>query len=121
MHHGIAHPHFARSSVSLGSFKYMLGAVVTTMRAEKRKTPEQRYLLMAAVDFGVGLTEILVTPLNSIGSSVPLFPALRLQPIRESEWHDAQQSAKVVVVLALEWREPVSCIPSAQVGAVGDL
>ena len=48
MHHGTAHPHFG---VSLGGLKYMLGAVVTTMLAEKIKTPEQRFLMMA----GIGL------------------------------------------------------------------
>jgi hypothetical protein len=47
MHHGTAYQHFARSRVSLGGLKYMLGAVVTTMLAEKVKTPEQRYLLLA--------------------------------------------------------------------------
>jgi hypothetical protein len=57
MHHGTAYPHFARSRVSLGGLKYMLGAVVTTMLAEKIKTPEQRYLLMAGVGLAVGLIE----------------------------------------------------------------
>src|SRR5437870_1515274 len=37
MHHGTAHQHFARSPVSLGGLQYILGAVVTTMLAEKSK------------------------------------------------------------------------------------
>jgi hypothetical protein len=51
MHHGTAHQHFARSRVSLG------GAVVTTIRAEKIKTPEQRYLLLAGIGLMVGLAQ----------------------------------------------------------------
>ena len=40
--HGGAH-------ISLGSMKYAAGAVVTRLLAEKIKTPEQRYLVLAAV------------------------------------------------------------------------
>jgi len=57
MHHGTAYQHFTRSRVSLGGLKYMLGAVVTTMLAEKIKTPEQRYLLLAGIGLMVGLAE----------------------------------------------------------------
>jgi hypothetical protein len=40
---------FNGAHVSLGSIKYAVGAVVTMLLAEKIKTPEQRYLVLAAV------------------------------------------------------------------------
>ena len=51
------HPQFSRSHVSLGGLKYVAGALATTMLAEKIKTPEQRYLLLAVVAGIVGMLE----------------------------------------------------------------
>jgi len=89
MQHGIAHPHFAGSSVSLDAFKYVLGVVATTVLAEKIKTPEQRYLLMAAVGFGVGLLETGWRD-HINGEREPI----RFSPVLEATLKDLIQSVK---------------------------
>jgi hypothetical protein len=54
------HPHpyhrevFSGSHISLGGVKYAAVAVACTLLAEKIKTPEQRYLILAAIGALIG-------------------------------------------------------------------
>jgi hypothetical protein len=45
---------YSGAHVSLGSVRYAAGAVVTALLAEKIKTPEQRYLVLAGIGALVG-------------------------------------------------------------------
>jgi hypothetical protein len=51
------HHSFSGAHVSLGSVKYALGLTACSMLAEKIKTPEQRYLVIAAIGAGIGALE----------------------------------------------------------------
>ncbi len=51
------HHSFSGAHVSLGGVKYALGLTACSMLAEKIKTPEQRYLIIAAIGAGIGAME----------------------------------------------------------------
>ena len=51
------HHSFSGAHVSLGGVKYALGLTACSMLAEKIKTPEQRYLVIAAIGAGIGALE----------------------------------------------------------------
>ena len=51
------HHSFSRAHVSLGRVKYALGLTAWSMLAEKIKTPEQRYPVIAAIGAGIGALE----------------------------------------------------------------
>jgi len=48
---------FSGSHVSMGSVKYAAGAVACMLLAEKIKTPEQRYMVLAAIGAVMGALE----------------------------------------------------------------
>jgi hypothetical protein len=51
------HRSFSGAHVSLGGVKYALGLIACSMLAEKIKTREQWYLVMAAIGAGIGALE----------------------------------------------------------------
>jgi hypothetical protein len=51
------HQQYSRSHVSMGSVKYAAGAVIMAMLSERIKTPEQRYLALAAIAAVLGAVE----------------------------------------------------------------
>ena len=48
------HESFSGTHVSLGGVKYAAGAVACMLLAEKIKTPEQRYLVLAGIGAVIG-------------------------------------------------------------------
>jgi len=51
------HHTFSGAHVSLGGVKYALGLTACSVLAERIKTPEQRYLVIAAIGAGIGALE----------------------------------------------------------------
>ena len=51
------HHSFSGAHISLGGVKYALGLTACSMLGEKIKSPEHRYLVIAAIGAGIGALE----------------------------------------------------------------